>query len=177
MNIRPAGLDDARAVAEIHVRTWQAAYVGLVPEAYLASLAVERYETMWRANIERAMPQLLVAESDSDDSDAGALLGWVAFGPSRGAGAAADVAEIWAIYVGAAHWGRGVGRALWERARTTLLAQGFASIGLWAFPRNERAGRFYRSLGFAVEPDSAKQFELGGARLDEIRFARLLDQS
>jgi len=169
VGVRPARADDARAVAEIHVRTWQAAYVGLVPAAYLAALDVSRYETMWRGRIEGGTPLLQVA------TDAGgALLGWIAFDASRDPAAAPDVAEIWALYVGAAHWGGGVGRALWQGAREALRARGYASVELWAFPQNVRAVRFYGAIGFAVEPESAKQFELGGARLDEVRFVRTL---
>ena len=46
MIVRPAKPGDARDIAEIHVRTWQAAYPGLVPADYLAALSVERYEVM-----------------------------------------------------------------------------------------------------------------------------------
>ena len=41
MNLRPAVPDDAMAVARVHVRAWQAAYHGLMPEDYLAGLRPE----------------------------------------------------------------------------------------------------------------------------------------
>jgi ribosomal protein S18 acetylase RimI-like enzyme len=166
MQVRPARADDAREIAEIHVRTWQLAYPEIVPADYLASLSIEKHEAMWHGCIVAGAPQLLVA------TEADRLLGWVAFGPSRDQGAASDVAEIWAIYVGATHWGGGVGRALWAQARERMQQQGFKSVGLWAFPENVRAGKFYRALGFHIEPSSGKQFTLGGSQLNEIRFAR-----
>lgn len=140
-SIRPANVEDAREIAEVDVRTWQAAYPGIVPAEYLASLSIEKYEAMWHECIVNATPQLLVA------TERGRIVGWIAFGPSRDPGAAADVAEIWAIYVDAAHWGRGAGRSLWLRAQRMMRDQGYASVGLWAFPENVRAGGFYRGLG------------------------------
>ena len=169
MEVGPARLDEARAVAELQVRTWQAAYPGIVPEEYLASLSVEKFEKMWHGTIIKGVPQLLVARESETQ------LGWVAFGPSRDQGAAATDAEIWAIYVGVPHWGRGVGRQLWLQARERMRAQGFESVSLWAFPENQRAGRFYAGLGFEVDPKSHKQFTLGGAQLNEIRFVRRIE--
>ena len=169
MIVRPAKPDDAREIAEIHVRTWQAAYPGIVPAEYLASLRVERYESMWREKIAQGSPELLVAVGDET------MLGWVAFGASRDNGAASSDAEIWAIYVSPSHWSKGVGRVLWSHAHARLRSLGFTSIGLWAFPENERAGKFYRGLGFEVEESSTKKFPLGGVSLNEIHYVRAID--
>jgi ribosomal protein S18 acetylase RimI-like enzyme len=169
MQVRPAQVEDAQAIAEIHVRTWQVAYPGIVPAEYLASLSVEKYEAMWHGCIVAGKPHLLVA------TEADHVLGWVAFGPSRDEGARADVAEIWAIYVGAANWSRGIGRQLWRQARKQMQEQGFTSVGLWAFPENTRACNFYRSLGFEVEASSSKQFQLGSSQLNEVRYVRNTD--
>lgn len=169
MNVRPAGPEDAREIAEIHVRTWQAAYPGIVPAEYLASLNAERYESMWKDNIAKGLPELFVAIEGE------AMLGWVAFGPSRDDGAAPTEAEIWAIYVSPPQWRKGVGRLLWRHALARLRAQGFTSVGLWAFPENDRGGKFYRALGFKVEASSTKQFTLGNSSLNEIRHVRPID--
>ena len=42
--IRLATLADARAIAELHVASWRAAYVGILPPAYLEGLSVEERE-------------------------------------------------------------------------------------------------------------------------------------
>ena len=169
MNVRPARPDDARRIAEIHVRSWRAAYPGIVPAEYLASLSIDRHEAMWSQSIAEGRPELLVAhEGDS-------ILGWIAFGETRDNDAGPDTAEIWAIYVDSSQWSAGVGRALWSQTLVRLRERGFASVGLWAFPANERAGRFYRALGFEVDADSAKQFVLGGALLDEVRYVRRIE--
>jgi len=41
MILRPAEPRDALEVARVHIRTWQVAYRGLVPDEYLDSLNIE----------------------------------------------------------------------------------------------------------------------------------------
>ena len=49
MEIRPAGMSDAGAVASVHVSSWQDAYVDQVPQYYLDALSVERRTEQWAA--------------------------------------------------------------------------------------------------------------------------------
>ncbi|MEQ1684033.1 MAG: GNAT family N-acetyltransferase [Burkholderiaceae bacterium] len=165
VRIEPATLADARRVAEVHVRAWQAAYVGIVPDEYLASLSVEQRETMWRDAIEKQAPELLVARA------AGELAGWVSFDASRDKGAAEGTGEIWALYVDPAHWAGGIGRALLQRARERLVERGFGSISLWVLAANARAIRFYEAAGFTLDAGSPASFELGGRTVQELRYA------
>jgi hypothetical protein len=44
MIIRDAELRDARGIAEVHVRSWQTAYAGIVPDEDLAQLSVDERE-------------------------------------------------------------------------------------------------------------------------------------
>jgi hypothetical protein len=53
VNIRRAIATDAATIAGIHVRAWQWAYRGLIPDAFLDSLSVEARETSWRRQLER----------------------------------------------------------------------------------------------------------------------------
>ena len=41
-SVRPAVARDAKAIAEIHVATWQAAYKDLMPEDYLELMTVDK---------------------------------------------------------------------------------------------------------------------------------------
>jgi ribosomal protein S18 acetylase RimI-like enzyme len=164
MEIRAATAEDCRAVAEVHVESWQHAYRGILPEQYLASLSVTERESMWRHMVERQPAHLLVACA------AGQVVGFVAFGASRDEGAPNDQAEIWAIYVKAGSWSTGVGRLLWLEALQRISTEGYKSISLWVIVGNQRAVRFYEHAGFVVEPQSRKSFELGGIALEELRY-------
>tara|TARA_R110002012_G_scaffold114908_1_gene261752 strand:- start:522 stop:1034 length:513 start_codon:yes stop_codon:yes gene_type:complete len=165
MQIAQATPEDARAVAEIHVAAWRAAYRSIVPDDYLASLSIERREAKWSECIAAGDPTLLVAKK------AGVVQGWLSLGKCRDIGSHKSEAEVWAIYVSPTVWSTGVGPLLWLRAKELMLEKGFKSCSLWVFPQNERAIKFYRSIGFVHDGAAAKNFELGGALLQEVRFA------
>src|SRR5688572_24518170 len=120
MNIRPATEADAQGIASVHVHSWQAAYRGIVPDAYLDSLSVEKRELVWRESILQGIPELWVAEFQSQ------VTGWVAFGPSRDNDATPSTGELQAIYVAPTHWDTGTGCALWLLARRRLIERGFS---------------------------------------------------
>ena len=46
--VRVATIEDAEAIAAIHLRTWQVAYEGIVPAEFLASLSIRERANMWR---------------------------------------------------------------------------------------------------------------------------------
>jgi ribosomal protein S18 acetylase RimI-like enzyme len=163
MQIEPARADDARAIAEVHVLSWQHAYRDLMPADYLASLAVERRELTWRASLADGQPQLLVARQHEQ------VVGFVAFGPCRDEGSQPHCAEVWAIYLAPTAWSQGTGRRLWHAALERLVAQGYRTVSLWVLAGNERAIGFYAALGFRPDPATARTFTLGGVPLREVR--------
>lgn len=164
IQVTPATLDDCRAVAEVHVESWQHAYRDILPAEYLASLSVEQRAALWRETVATQSARVLVARSH------GAIVGFVACGASRDAGAPRDRGEIWAIYVKPTGWSSGIGRELWLAARRQLQAQGFKRVSLWVIVGNQRAIDFYARAGFIEEPASRQSFELGGTRLEEVRY-------
>ena len=165
MKIRPALPSDARAIADLHVRTWQSTYRGIVPDAYLDALSVDERETLLRESIERGSPEMWVADCESE------ITGWVAFDASRDPDAKPTVGEIQAIYVAPEHWSTGTGRELWKIARARLVERGFASVTLWVLEQNERAARFYRMAGFVADPASRMEISIGGKNVWEVRYA------
>jgi ribosomal protein S18 acetylase RimI-like enzyme len=169
MQVTHALPEDARAVAEIHVNTWRAAYASIVSAEYLASQSVERRQAWWSQCIAAGTPELLVAK------DNGVVCGWLNFSASRDANAQKDEAEIWAVYVAPAFSSTGTGRLLWLRAKELMVAQGFKSCSLWVFPQNTRAIKFYQAAGFVANRSSPKNFELGGQQLQEVRYVCQLD--
>ena len=54
VEIREATVGDAQAIATIHVDSWQAAYRGILPDAYLANLTVVQRSEAWRKSIREA---------------------------------------------------------------------------------------------------------------------------
>src|SRR5205814_10200325 len=104
LSIRDATRADARAIAEIHVAAWRAAYRGLIPDDYLASLSVEKRTGFWETIIGRAGPAKL-ALADLD----GEMAGFCLFGPTRDE-APSDIAEIYSLNIHPDRWRLGAGR-------------------------------------------------------------------
>lgn len=168
--VRPASARDAKAIAEIHVATWQATYQDLMPDDYLKAMTVDKRQAYWREAIEYSEPQLLVATDNEK------VVGFVGFDRSRDAGTKSSVGEIWALYVLPAHWGQGVGVALWDGAREGLKEEGCTQVTLWVLLHNERALRFFEhSAGFKREMPSLKTTAFGEKRLEEMRLKRAVD--
>ena len=168
--VRPATARDAKAIAEIHVATWQAAYQDLMPADYLKTMTVEKRLAYWREAIEFSEPQLLVA------TDGDKVAGFVGFDRSRDAGTKSTVGEIWALYVAPEHWGMGAGLALWDGAREGLKEEGCTQVTLWVLLGNERAMRFCeQAAGFKREMPSLKTIAFGSVKLEEIRLKRAVD--
>jgi RimJ/RimL family protein N-acetyltransferase len=166
-SVRPATPRDAKAIAEIHVATWQAAYKDVMPEDYISKMTVEKRQAYWREAIEFSEPQLLVATCDDQ------IVGFVGFDRSRDANTRSTVGEIWAIYVSPAHWGQGAGLALWDGARDGLKDEGCTQVTIWVLLRNERALQFCEhAAGFKREMPSLKTVAFGDTKLEEIRLKR-----
>jgi ribosomal protein S18 acetylase RimI-like enzyme len=153
--IRAATVADAPAIGEVHVRSWQAAYAGLIPADFLAGLSASSRAESW-ARLIGDGGQVLVAEED------GVVAGFAASGDGR----------LYALYLLPEYWGRGLGRELHDRAVEELSGD---SAVLWVLATNERAKAFYVRQGWVA--DGASQTETvddGRVTLEELRFRRPL---
>lgn len=165
---------DVERLAEVHVRAWQAAYVGLMPQDYLDGLDVAQRAQQWRRRLADPAPteQVVVA-----DRGTGGVVGFVVVGSYRteeGEEHPGDhVGELMAINVLADHWGTGVGRQLMDAAVAGLAGVGFTEAVLWVIDGNVRARRFYEAAGWA--PDGATKLDpRGGWEIREVRYRRAL---
>ena len=167
MSIRPAQPRDAAEIARIHVRTWQAAYRGQLPEHFLKSLdtEIEQRTARWEGLIARAASrhqrQLLALDGDR-------IVGFVTFGPSDEEPDPA-IGEVYAIYVDPGSWDRGFGRELFAAAVRGLADAGFGAATLWVLDSNARARRFYEAAGWAAD-GATKTERRGDVELHEVRY-------
>lgn len=168
-NIRPATARDAQAIAKLRASASQTAYQGLRSEGPSSAGAADLHAAYWRDAIEFSEPQVYVAV------DAENVIGFVGFDRSRDQGTPPTTGEIWAIYVDPAHWGEGIGLALWDTAREGLLEEGCTKVTLWMPLGNERAVHFHELAGFKREMSSIKTVPLGAVKVEEIRLKRNLN--
>lgn len=163
--VRPARTDDALAVAGVHVRSWQAAYRGLLPDAYLDGLRPEERMTRYTFDSDDpVVPHTVVAV------DSGVLCGFATTGRCEDP-EAPGAGELQALYVDPSSWGAGSGRTLIEEARSRLGELGFTTAVLWVVVGNERARRFYRLDGWE---DGVRHDVVWDVPVDETHFRRHL---
>jgi GNAT superfamily N-acetyltransferase len=156
------------AVARVHVRAWQVAYRGLMPDDYLQGLRPEdRARHYDFAGLDPARPRTLVAlEADT-------VLGFATLSPARDADAAGQ-GELCALYVEPDCWGRGIGQALAAAARDDLCRLGFNKAVLWVVAGNARAEQFYRADGWTCD-GSHRARQVWNITVDTVRYSRLLE--
>jgi ribosomal protein S18 acetylase RimI-like enzyme len=165
MTIRRATVADAAAIARVHVDSWRFTYRGLVPQPYLDSLSYADREARWRVGLGRDDAAGFVAV------EARAVVGFAHAGARRSDGLDSD-GELYAIYLLGTHFRRGLGRRLFDAARTELIARGYATLGLWVL-RDNSACHFYEAIG-GVRVATGEHF-VGGACLDKVGYLWRLD--
>jgi len=89
--IRLAGMSDVDEIARLHVKAWQSAYRGQMPDAYLGALDSSKRAAMWSKVI--AAPAALVLVATAAEN----LVGFCSLLPSRDADASPTVGEVSAI--------------------------------------------------------------------------------
>lgn len=162
--MRWAGPDDAAGIARVHVWSWQAAYRDILSRDYLESLSVAQQQRQWQDRLMHAETRVVVADIG------GQVVGFCAWGPCRDINAARCQVEVYTLYLAPSYWSRGIGRRLWQHALAEIRQDTPSRISLWVLTANQRALRFYRSLGFEADVDSLTTFELGGVKPWEIRM-------
>jgi ribosomal protein S18 acetylase RimI-like enzyme len=167
MAIRAAVAADVDAIAQVHVRAWQSAYRGQIPDAYLDSLDPSKRATMWSGAIRGPSSQVFVAMQGE------ALVGFCSVMPSRDSDAGADVAEITAIYVDPTYWRSGLGTCLVEAAVEYTGQRRFKEVTLWVLAANVSARAFYEARGFIAD-GVTKTEERPGFSLCEVRYRRMI---
>jgi GNAT superfamily N-acetyltransferase len=142
--VRPATAVDARAIAEVHVASWRAAYGGLVPDDVLERLDVDERAARWRKWVGAAT--IFVADED------GRLTGFVHAAPGSN--------EIGALYVAPDRFREGIGSRLLAAAHDAIRAAGHAEATLWVFAANVGAIAFYEARGYALDGATGEQLGL-----------------
>jgi len=123
-NIRPARVDDAVAIAQIHIDARRVAM------PWLPVLHTFEDTVQFFGNFVIANQIVRVAEVE------GAVVGFIAI----------EGAFVDHLYVGPAHQSAGIGDALLKLAKETRPD----GLKLWTFERNTKARKFYEKRGFVA---------------------------
>lgn len=139
--LRRAMVDDAAALAQLHVDCWEDAYTGLIPQSILDERRATVHERAqrWKEILEEH-DRTWVADAHEG------LLGFAGAGPATDNDLDGDIdLQLMALYVRAGWWGRGLGYALFRQV------VGDRAAYLWVLANNQRAIDFYQRQGFRLD--------------------------
>jgi GNAT superfamily N-acetyltransferase len=168
MEIRRARPADALAIATVHVRSWQAAYRGLLPQDFLDHLDPLRGAEQWEAVLETTRwpttgTVVLIDESAT-------VCGVAHMSPTRDDDDdPRSVGELQTLYLDPPVWRRGGGSLLLQTAQLQLAEAGFEKASAWVLENNSGARSFYERHNW--RPDGATKFHDWGAFMaTDVRY-------
>ena len=123
-SIRELTVDDAARIAPVHVRSWQAAYRGLMDKAMLDSLSVEQRTEMWTGILSTPNEGARLVVEQGGEA-VGFLVG------TRSSPGTEGAAEVFSVYLYPSVWRGGIGSALLDAGVAALRAEGPTPIILW----------------------------------------------
>ncbi|HSD37546.1 MAG TPA: GNAT family N-acetyltransferase [Rhodocyclaceae bacterium] len=171
MAVRLATVDDAGAIAAVHIAAWRAAYAGLMPQAVLDGLSVEKRTADWRRSLSITGPDMTSVVTNAAD----VVVGFAHYGLARGATYVGKRhGELFAINLQPDVWRCGFGRQLCEQVLAYAAARQWHFLSLWVLRENIRARAFYEGLGFIADGGEQTDSTLIGAPLNELRYRKQL---
>lgn len=171
VRVRQAVVADAEPIAEVHVRAWQGAYQGLMPQEYLEGLSIADHATWWSRRLEGLPDGQRSVVVSVDDR----VVGFASYGRPRDTDLRGNgrVGELYAINLHPLAWGTGAGSVLLAHTHEELAEMGFSWAVLWVVPGNVRARRFYEREGWSAE-HVERTAQVRGVTVPEVRYRRPL---
>lgn len=161
--LRPATPDDAAAIAQVHVTSWQHTYQGLFSADFLAHLSVPERQQQWQQWLATADSTHLAWVAERE----GQIGAFVSGGPERTQHPVLQ-GEIYALYLLPSWQRQGLGAALWRTARQELKRQGLSGLCVWVW-RDNPATAFYIAQGGVY--DRERTVVLQGVSVPEVSYA------
>ena len=163
LTIRPARVEDAAAMARVHVDTWRTTYPGIISAEHLAKLSYERSERLWVEHLTNpGAERAFVAVTPTAE-----VVGLASCGPIREPLEHCD-AELVVLYIRQAYQGVGCGRRLVTTVAQDLASRGFQSLVIWVMAENRSARGFYEKLGGRLAAE--KPIHIGEEDLLEVAY-------
>lgn len=162
--IRPADVDDAAAIARVHVLSWRSTYKELLPAEFLESLTEGAYTDRWRRFMSEGSSRVYVVQEGDDRAS---VVGFASGGHER-AGETGYTGELYAIYLIESSQRRGYGRELVRAVAGGLRALGLEDMIVWVLRDNLPARDFYEGLGGVYV--RAQPITIGSVTLEEVSY-------
>jgi GNAT superfamily N-acetyltransferase len=165
-SVRPASDVDATAIGQVHVRAWQSAYRGIMPDVYLDGLSALERAGLWRDVLARANPEQMTLVAEGPQGIVGFASGGLSRRPPD-----ADVCELYVLNVEPTVWRRGTGSLLLAAFEAWSAGRGYRETELWVAVENQRARSFYERRGWR-DTGEVEDDEILGVTLRQCRYRR-----
>ncbi len=159
VTVKPAGLADAVALAEVFRLTWRSTYAAMLPHSHIENKIKRRGVAWWRSII-RSCDTLSVIKFD------GRVVGYATCGRSRNS--TRHKGEIYELYILPQYQGVGLGELLFEACRHNLDEQCLRGLIVWCLADNVQAIEFYERRGGAAVASCIER--IGGENIRKIAF-------
>ena len=143
--------EETKGKAFVHCMAWKEAYRGLLSKEFLDARTLAFSEERSLAAFRAGMRTLLA-------KDGSKVVGFADYGACRDDDLP-NASEVYAIYLLADYYGRGIGAQLMSAAINNMPDR--SEVVVWVLEGNERAIRFYQRFGFRFDGKS-KVLNLGG---------------
>lgn len=163
LTIRPAEVEDAARIADVHIKTWRVTYSGIIPPADINKHAAQSRAITWARIIEHASSDFVVLVSENEG---GEIVGFVSGGGIRSV-VPGHKAEISSLYVLPGFQKSGHGKRLFMAASNRLAALNYEGLAVWVLKQNP-AVSFYTRLGGTLV--SSRTIRYGSTELDEVAY-------
>jgi GNAT superfamily N-acetyltransferase len=166
MLVREPVAEDAEKLAEVQSASWSAGYGDILPADVIAKMNGRRI-AQWSEFLSARQCEKgsLICELD------GRIAGLSLYGPSRDEDNDRQaVIELYSLYIHPDFWRHGCGRALCAAILKRVRETGARRLIVWTLRDNQRAQRFYESVGFVLQTKTKLARFAGGEWL-ETQFA------
>lgn len=159
--VRPARIEDAKAIARVEVETWRSTYAGMLPDRVLVGMSEGRQASSWISFLRHRPEDVLVAQNLR-----GKVVGFGNCGMQRDR-AMEFGGEVYTLYVLPDEQGLGLGRQLLDGLFRRLVACGHGSALIWVVQANP-SRFFYERLGGRLV--SHRTIPVGGQPIEAVAY-------
>ena len=161
--IRLATPEDAPAMAEVHMRSWEVAYKDIIPSEYIREKNSTRPD-MWKKNLEEGQyPHRVILFERK-------IIGIMCFGAPQDHDVGEDTWELHYIYLHPDYFRRGIGTQAMNYAFDSSKDLGKKLMNVWVLAENTSSIKFYEQCGFVADGKN-KTLDYGKL-LDGIRMRK-----
>ncbi|MDV5167856.1 GNAT family N-acetyltransferase [Photobacterium rosenbergii] len=164
ITIKPARLEDRNAISQLHARSWQTVYAGLLTKKYLSEDVFNERDAVWQQRFSQPAANQRIFVATEDDK----LLGFICIYLDQHQEYGTLIENL---HVDTSTTGKGIGKALLQHAASVIQDEAsYIGAYLEVLCQNLRAQKFYDYLGGS--PIIKQQWQAPeGSLVDELVYA------